>query len=121
MIYKETKVDILDSSGAIWAKCIGLYRQQRVAKAGDIIIVTVKQAKANKRAKKGELYKALVVQTKSFIKRKAGNSVSLQNNSVVLLKREGLVPLANRLRGYVYLELRKKGFSRIISMSLGFV
>jgi len=121
MIYKETKLNVIDSSGALVAQCIGLYKNQKVAKAGDVILVSIKKAKPEKRAKKGEIHKAVIVQTKSAISRVAGNYVNFYDNAIVLLKKEGNLPFATRLRGYVFFELRKKGFVRIVVMSSGVV
>ena len=121
MILKETKLNVIDSSGALVAQCIGLYQNQKVARAGDVILVSIKKAKAEKRVKKGEIHKAVVVQTKSVVSRVGGNLVNFNDNAIVLLKKEGLLPFANRLRGYVFFELRKKGFIRVVIMSLGVI
>ena len=63
---------------------------------------------------------AVIVKTKSVLKRKIGLSFSFEQNSVVLLSKQ-LKPLATRVFGLVPKELKIKKFSKIVSLSGGTV
>ena len=43
MIMKQTMLKISDNSGAKYAKCIGLYKNRKKAKVGDIILVSIQK------------------------------------------------------------------------------
>ena len=76
MIQQQTILKVSDNSGAKLVRCIkvvGGFRR-KVASIGDIIIVSIIQlrnkSKLTSKVKKGEVYKALVIRTKSSIKKK---------------------------------------------------
>ena len=71
MIQQQTLVNVLDNSGAKKAKCIkvlGGYKKKN-SFLGDTIVVSIKElrnkSKKTSKVKKGEVYKALVLKTKS--------------------------------------------------------
>ena len=72
------------------------------------------------KVKKGDVLYAVIVKTKSVLKRKTGVSLSFTLNSVVLLTKQNK-PLATRVFGAVPRELREKRFSKIISLASGSV
>jgi large subunit ribosomal protein L14 len=130
MIVIGTFLKVTDNSGARFAQCIKVYgsNNMRFAKAGAIILVTIKRAipkekqinKINKRKKiiKGSIYRAVIVRTRRQIRRDNGDSISFKDNAVVLLKdKENL--LCTRVFGPVSFELRRLGFSKVISLSAG--
>ena len=66
MIQAQTILDVADNSGARRLMCIKVLggSGRRYARVGDIIKVTVKDAIARGKVKKGDVYNAVVVRTK---------------------------------------------------------
>ena len=76
MIQQQTILKVADNSGAKTVKCIkilGGYKK-KYAKLGDIIIISVQKlrnkAKLTSKVKKGGIYKALIIRTKSKNRKK---------------------------------------------------
>lgn len=124
MIKIGTNVRISDNSGAISGVCIGLsddratYRgvHTGACSPGDVILLSVKKIRSFKKVKKGELYKAVIIRSKKGVTRLSGEQVSCGDNAVVLLNNKRL-PVGTRVKGPVMLELRDRGFDRVISIS----
>ena len=114
----QTKVRIIDNSGALQARCIKIY-DGNLSGTGSIILISVQkvQTKFVKKIKilKGEIYKALVVRTKFKKNSRFQEYVSFNENSVILLNKMGL-PMGNRLVGPVPFILRSKKKVKILSM-----
>lgn len=118
MIQRGTYLNTADNSGAKKVQCIGIPggAKKMHATVGDVITVTVKSAIPNGTAKKGKVYKAVVVRTKKEVPRPDGSYVKADDNAVVLLNNQ-LEPIGTRILGPVCRELRSKGFYRIISLA----
>jgi len=118
MIQRGTYLNTADNSGAKLVQCIGIPggAKKMHATVGDVITVTVKSAIPNGTAKKGKVYKAVVVRTKKEIARPDGSYVKADDNAVVLLNNQ-LEPIGTRILGPVSRELRSKGFYRIVSLA----
>lgn len=116
MIYVETKLNVADNSGAIKAQCIKVLNNKNFAKIGDEIVVSIKKARPNKKVKKGEVHRALVVRTSKELSRKDGSSIRFKTNDIVLIDKEHQ-PIGNRIFGPVTYELREKNYLKIISLA----
>ncbi len=118
MIQKESILDVADNSGAKKVMCIGILRgtHHYIAAIGDVIIISIKEAIPHSKVKKGDKYKALIVRTKTGIKRADGSTIKFGTNAVVLLSKQD-EPIGTRIFGPVVRELRNKGFLRIISLA----
>jgi len=66
--------------------------------------------------KKGTVSRAVVVRTKSQIKRSDGSVLRFDNNAVVLINEDG-TPKGTRIYGPIARELRQKKFMKIISLA----
>src|SRR5690554_7976809 len=118
MIQQESRLTIADNSGArevLVIKVLGGTRRKYV-NIGDIVTVTVKKAVPNSQVKKGEIVKAVIVRTKSGLRRKDGSYIKFDDNAAVILK-EDMTPRGTRILGPVTRELREKNFMRIISLA----
>jgi large subunit ribosomal protein L14 len=117
MLKIETIVPIIDNSGGVSAKCIKvLKKKSQVGIAGNIIVVAINKVVANKKITKGQLFKALVVKTRFLKRRGAGQFSFSKKNGVILLKKNEIIPYANRIKGLLFLDLRKHGFVKLLSM-----
>jgi large subunit ribosomal protein L14 len=118
MIFQESNIYPADNGGGRKLKCIRVIKRKE-GYAGDSIIVTVKAAKWEKKVKKGKVYRAVLVQSRGWHKRPFGNRVRFSSNRAVILKRGENIPLGSRVSKFVFFELRKKGFLKIITLSPG--
>lgn len=119
MIQMETVLRAGDNSGAKRVKCIKVLggSKRLTAGVGDIIIVSVKEAMANSRVKKGTVHKAVIVRTASPINRPDGSTIRFDENACVLIKGKDNEPVGTRIFGPVSREVRNKGFIRIASLA----
>jgi len=118
MIFPHTRFYCGDNSGALILQCIKVLSisKTRWGKVGDIMLVTVKKSKPNKKVKKSEKHRALIINTKSIISRSA-TFLSFYSNVAVILKKDEFEPLASRISVPAPVEIRHKGFLRILTMS----
>lgn len=117
MVFVGSRLKIIDNSGARIVECIKvLGNKGTVGYAGSTVVVSVKAVNPRKRLKRGEIYRAVLVATKKPPVRANGFTVSFSANCAVLINNKG-VPLATRLLAPVMLEVREKGFSKVLSMS----
>ena len=118
MIQIRSILDIADNSGAKKASMIGVIGRhgKRVAEIGDIITANIKEALPDGTIKKGEVVKAVVVRTRSPIRRKDGSSVKFSSNAIVIID-NAKNPKGTRIFGPVARELREREFMKIISLA----
>ncbi|WP_251979092.1 50S ribosomal protein L14 [Salinicola avicenniae] len=119
MIQTQTMLDVADNSGARRVQCIKVLggSHRRYARVGDIIKVTVKEAIPRGKVKKGQVLKAVVVRTRSGVRRDDGSLIRFDGNAAVLLNNTNEQPIGTRIFGPVTRELRNEKFMRIISLA----
>ncbi len=118
MIQLRTILEIADNSGAKKASCIMVIGRsgKRCADIGDIVTVNIKEVMPESAVKKGEVAKAVVVRTKSPIRRRDGSYLRFDNNAIVLIDAQKN-PRGTRIFGPVARELREKNFMKIVSLA----
>ncbi len=118
MIQMQSMLDAADNSGARRLMCIKVLggSHRRYAGIGDIIKVTVKEAIARGKVKKGDVYNAVIVRTRKGVRRSDGSSIRFDGNAAVLLNNQ-LQPIGTRIFGPVTRELRSERFMKIISLA----
>lgn len=118
MIQMQSNLEVADNSGAKRVQCIkvlgGSHRNS--ASVGDVIVVSVKDAIPRGKVKKGEVHRAVIVRTKSAVKRADGTTIRFDTNAAVLLNKQN-EPIGTRIFGPVVRELRSKQFMKIISLA----
>jgi large subunit ribosomal protein L14 len=117
MIQLRSVLDVADNTGARRAAMISRKGQiTDTAAVGDIITVHIKQSTPEATVKKGEVAKAVVVRTKTAIRRNDGSYLRFDSNAIVILGTDGN-PKGTRIFGPVARELRAKNFMKIISLA----
>lgn len=119
MIQPETRLKVIDNTGAKEIQCIrvlGGYRK-RYAHIGDIITATIKKAVPHTSVKKGEIVHAVIVRTRKETRRPNGVYVRFDDNAAVIVDRKTKEPKGGRIFSVVARELREKGFIKIISLA----
>ena len=118
MIQTQTILGVADNSGARKVMCIKVLggSGKRYSRIGDIVKVAVKEAIPNGRVTKGQVMFAVVVRTRSGIRRPDGSLIRFDDNAVVLLNAQ-YAPVGTRIFGPVTRELRTQQFMRIVSLA----
>lgn len=118
MIQQESELLVADNSGAKRVKCFKVLggSKRRYAGVGDIVVASVQEAEPNGSIKKGEVVKAVIVRTKSYIKRQDGTKLRFDTNACVLID-EKKNPRGSRVFGPVARELRDKNYLKIVSLA----
>lgn len=125
MIQQQTILKVSDNSGAKTVKCINLLKgfKKKFATVGDVIIVSVQQlrnkSKMTSKVQKGEIYRALIIRTKSKIKMNDHIMTSFNDNAVSLLNKQNN-PIATRIMGPLSKKLKHNKHQKLISISPGF-
>lgn len=118
MIQMLSVMDVADNSGAKKIMCIKVLggSKRKYASVGDVVVCSVKTALPNGKVKKGALAKAVIVRTSKEIRRRDGSYIRFDNNSAVLVDKDG-EPIGTRIFGPVARELRAKNFMKIVSLA----
>jgi large subunit ribosomal protein L14 len=118
MVFSGSVLKIIDNSGAQSVECIRIYRRSSssVGYAGDVFLGSVKSAQPTKKLSKGDLVRCVVTTVRKARSRVTGVGVSFGENTAVVVNNKD-VPLGTRLLGPVMLELRDKGFLKVLSMA----
>ncbi len=118
MIQMRTWLDVADNTGAKAISCIMVLggSRRRYGRVGDIIVASVKDAIPDGTVKKKAVVKAVIVRTKSAIKRKDGTVLKFDSNAAVIID-ENKNPRGTRIFGPVARELREKNFMKILSLA----
>lgn len=118
MIQMETVLDVADNSGAKKVLCVKVLggSHRTIAKVGDIIVVSIRDAIPRGRVKKGDVHKAVIVRQKYALKREDGSIIRFDRNAAVLINKDK-EPIGTRIFGPVTRELRTLGFMKIISLA----
>jgi len=118
MIQQETQLEVADNSGAKRVKCFKVLggSRRRYAQVGDIIVCSVRDAEPDGSVKKGDVVKAVIVRTKSYIRRKDGTRLRFDTNSCVLIDDKNQ-PRGTRISGPIAREVRDRDFLKIASLA----
>lgn len=127
-------LNCIDNSGAAIVECAMVIGQKRHASIGDRIVCVVQEqraasgeggsgggggmgsATAASKVKRGDIRHAVIVRTKYQIQRGDGSCVRFDDNACVLINKGG-EPIGSRINGVVGAELRRKKWSKILSMA----
>ena len=116
MIQLLSRLEVADNTGAKKVRIIRRIGQnKKTASIGDIIVCHVKESSTEATVKKGTVVRALVVRTKSAVRRRDGSYLRFDENAVVIVNNDG-TPKGTRIFGPVARELRQK-YMKIISLA----
>lgn len=117
MIQPQSYLTVADNTGAKKLMCIRvLGNNRKYANIGDIIIGVVKDAIPNMAIKQSNVVRAVIVRTKSAVKRPDGMTIRFDDNAAVIINAENN-PRGTRVFGPVAREIREKNFTKIISLA----
>ena len=116
MIKIGSLLKVADNSGVKTVKCIGIFNNKKYASLGDIITITVKSLKSQKKLHKKDKLKGLIVHTKKNYLRKNNSYIKFNQNAVVLINNQNN-PISTRVIGPIIKELKIKKFLKIIALA----
>ena len=118
MIQQESRLKVADNSGARELLVINVPGGSVVKSAniGDIVVGTVKKATPHGNIKKGKVVKAVIVRTKTGLRRADGSYIKFDDNACVIIK-DDKTPVGTRVFGPVARELRDKKYMKILSLA----
>ena len=118
MIQQQSVVNVADNTGAKKLMCIrvlgGYHRKW--GNIGDVIVASVKQAAPGGMVNKGDVVKAVIVRSKTGLKRQDGSYIKFDENAAVIIK-DDKTPRGTRIFGAVARELRDKEYMKILSLA----
>jgi large subunit ribosomal protein L14 len=119
MIQQESKVKVVDNSGARELQVIRVLggSTRRYARIGDVVVGSIKGATSQGSVKAHEIVRAVVVRTAKEWRRNDGSTIKFDDNAVVILDADGTNPKGTRIFGPVARELRDKGYMKIVSLA----
>ena len=116
MIQLLSRLEVADNTGAKKVRMIRRIGQnKKTASVGDIIVCHVKESTTEASVKKGTVVRAVVVRTKSALRRVDGSYLRFDENAVVIVNNDG-TPKGTHIFGPVARELRQK-YMKIISLA----
>jgi len=116
MIQLLSRLEVADNTGAKQVRMIRRLGQlKKTAGVGDVIVCHVKESSVDASVKKGTVVRAVVVRTKSPMRRRDGSYLRFDENACVIVNNDGS-PKGTRIFGPVARELRQK-FMKIISLA----
>lgn len=123
MVQMRTVLRVADNSGAKTIRCINILRRKRQRPSGNVGSHIVASVTANDRsvttrkAKKGEIHRALVIRSKNEPLRSDGGFVRTGETAAVLLGNDGTTPLGTRIRGPVSAKLDRSKYLKVFSLA----
>jgi len=127
-------LNCIDNSGAAIVECAMVIGQKRHAGIGDRIVCVVQEQRSASeggmgggpasaaaasnvaKVKRGDIRHAVIVRTKYQRQRDDGSAIRFDDNACVLINKTG-EPIGSRINGVVGAELRRKKWSKILSMA----
>ncbi len=118
MIQMQSILNVADNSGAKKVYCFKVLggSKRKIAKIGDLIVVSVRESLPNAKVKKGDVQRAVIVRTVKEIARADGSFIRFDDNAAVIIDKNN-EPVGTRIFGPVARELRAKKFMKIVSLA----
>mmetsp|Transcript_4456 Transcript_4456/g.13518 ORF Transcript_4456/g.13518 Transcript_4456/m.13518 type:complete len:124 (+) Transcript_4456:143-514(+) len=119
MVQPRTVLKVIDNSGAHIVRCITVLRGPRaMGTVGHTIVCSVQKAEpGNKRIKRGDVHRALIVRAKNERARPDGSWFVPDTAACILVNASGN-PIGNRIRGVVSKALLKnREYLKILTLA----
>ena len=118
MIQQQSVVNVADNTGAKKLMCIRVLggHHRKWGNIGDVIVASVKHATPGGVVNKGDVVKAVIVRSKTGLRRQDGSYIKFDENAAVIIK-DDKTPKGTRIFGPVARELRDKDYMKIISLA----
>ena len=118
MVQMQTYLKVADNTGAKELMCFRVLggTRKRYANIGDVVVCSVKKAAPGGTVKKGDVVKAVIVRSKTGVRRDDGSYIRFDENAAVIVMADKN-PKGTRIFGPVARELRDAGYTKILSLA----
>ena len=118
MIQQQTLLKVADNTGAKELMCIRVLggTGRKIGNIGDVIVCSVKKAAPGGVVKKGDVVKAVIVRSKTGVRRADGTYIRFDENAAVII-RDDKNPRGTRIFGPIARELRDHEYLKILSLA----
>lgn len=128
MLYSYTSLKIVDNSGGFIGLCIRVLGQNKCGTTGDATAMAIKTIILNRKVVirrkrkvlKGTVRRAIVVRVPYYRRRFFNIFLRGSSNAVAILGNWGL-PLATRIYGPAYFELKRSKFPKFTNIAEGVI
>jgi large subunit ribosomal protein L14 len=114
MLIPGSRVQVTDNTGAKEVEVITV--KGGFASIGDIFTGSVKKTIGQSKVAKGQVIKAVVVETKKEFRRKDGSTIKFDRNACVIVNNKGQ-PIGTRVLGFVTHELRSRQLMKVLALA----
>ncbi len=104
-INNNSKVWISDNSGVSRIRSIIIYNR-RAGKVADLFVGSLSRVKPRRKLKKGQIFRALIVQGRKNLFRAFGSYIRSLSIRSILIRRAEFIPLTNRVNGFFFYEIK---------------
>lgn len=104
-INSNSKIWITDNTGVSKIRSIMFYGKKK-AEICDLFVGSISRVKPRRKIKKGQIFRAILVQTRFPVFRKYGSYLRSLATRSILMKRGEFVPVSNRVAGFFFYELK---------------
>lgn len=115
MVYKQTKIKIVDNSGAKFVRVFQIIKypsSQNYCQSGDLVLGSIISYKVNKKVSKKQIFKVLLITSNKNIQRNNGIFIKFDENQGVLLDENKSV--GTRIFGPVSREVKRRLHTRLL-------
>ncbi len=118
MIQQQTLLKVADNTGAKELMCIRVLggTGRKFGNIGDVIVCSVKKAAPGGVVKKGDVVKAVIVRSRTGVRRADGTYIRFDENAAVII-RDDKNPKGTRIFGPIARELRDHEYLKILSLA----
>jgi ribosomal protein L14 len=117
MVQLRSKRRVVDNSGVREVRCIQVKRAKYAeGTVGNVVVASVTKVRPGSTWKRGDIVNGVRVMVKKERRRKGGRWLRFESNGIVLLNKKN-EPMATRVMGVMPMELRRRGYGKIVSMS----
>lgn len=128
MLYVQSIVKIVDNSGGFVGLCIRILGQHKKGFIGDALVISIKSILLNRKIThqrkrkviKGTVRRAIVLRNAYQKRRKFNSFIKGSSNAVAILGNWGM-PLASRVHGLSYYELKISKYPKFSTISEGVI
>lgn len=128
VIFVQTFLRICDNSGGFYGLCLRVLKQNKRARVGDCVVISIKSIILNRKIThqkkrkiiKGTVRRAIVIRNAYQKIRSFNIFIKGTTNAVAILGNWGL-PLANRIYGLSYYELKLSKYPKFATISEGVI
>jgi large subunit ribosomal protein L14 len=105
LVNSNSKLWVFDNTGVSKIRTISFYGR-KPAKICNIFIGSISRVKPRRKIKRGQLFRAILVQSRFPVFRQFGSYIKSLATRSILIKRAEYIPISNRVNGFFFYEIK---------------